>query len=70
MDVSDAFTVLHTLAPSTVEGEMLVLQALLFGYKVAPLFYGHFVSLLARLLQAGVRLEKGGTRSSGCSADP
>ena len=68
VDVSDAFTVLpvapeelkHTLAPSTVEGEMLVFQALLFGYKVAPLLYSRFASWLARLLQAGVRLDKGG----------
>ena len=43
VDVRDAFTVLpvakeelkHTLAPSTKEGEVLVFQALLFGYKVA-----------------------------------
>lgn len=62
VDVSDAFTVLpvakaelkHTMAPSTKEGEMLVFQALLFGYKVAPLLYSRFAALIARLLQGAV----------------
>jgi len=68
VDVSDAFTVLpvhrdelkHTLTPSTKPDEMLVFQALLFGYKVAPLLYSRFASVLARMLQAGVRLDRGG----------
>ena len=67
VDVSDAFTVLpvakeelkHTLAPSTKEGEVLVFQALLFGYKVAPLLYSRFAALVARMLQAGIKLDKG-----------
>jgi len=54
VDVSDAFTVLpvakaelkHTMAPSTKEGEMLVFQALLFGYKVAPLLYSFCVVII------------------------
>eukprot|EP00435_Cladocopium_sp_Y103_P065541 s1151_g27.t1 len=68
VDVSDAFTVLpvakeelkHTLAPSTRPGEMLLFQALLFGYKVAPLLYSRFAALVARLLQAGIKLNRGG----------
>lgn len=68
VDISDAFTVLpvaeeelkHTLTPSTVEGEVLVFQALLFGYKVAPLLYSRFAATVARLLQSAVRIEKGG----------
>eukprot|EP00435_Cladocopium_sp_Y103_P024521 s2661_g6.t1 len=68
VDVSDAFTVLpvakeefmHTLAPSTVQGELLVFQGVLFGYKVAPLLYSRFASLIARMLQSAIRLDKGG----------
>ena len=68
VDISDAFTVLpvaeeelkHTLTPSTAEGEVLVFQALLFGYKVAPLLYSRFAATVARLLQSAVRIEKGG----------
>lgn len=68
VDVSDAFTVLpvakaelkHTMAPSTKEGEMLVFQALLFGYKVAPLLYSRFAALIARLLQGAIKLNRGG----------
>eukprot|EP00435_Cladocopium_sp_Y103_P059418 s1398_g21.t1 len=68
VDVSDAFTVLpvakeelkHTLAPSTKPGEMLLFQALLFGCKVAPLLYSRFAALVARLLQAAIKLNRGG----------
>ena len=68
VDIQDAFTVLpvakaelrHTLAPSTREGEVLMFQALLFGYKVAPLLYSRFAALLARLLQSAVDLSRGG----------
>ena len=68
VDVADAFTVLpvakaelkHTMAPSTKEGEMLVFQALLFGYKVAPLLYSRFAALVARLLQGAIKLNRGG----------
>eukprot|EP00435_Cladocopium_sp_Y103_P074084 s120_g46.t1 len=68
VDVQDAFTVLplhkqehkHALAPSTTEGELLVFQALLFGFKVAPLLYSRFAALIARMLQSAIRLNRGG----------
>ena len=68
VDVADAFTTLpvaaeelgHTMAPSTRPDELLVFQALLFGYKVAPLLYSRFASLIARLLQSGIKLNRGG----------
>lgn len=68
VDVSDAFTVLpvkareqkHCLAPSPRENEVLCFQALLFGYKVAPLLYSRFAALIARLLAAGVSIKRGG----------
>eukprot|EP00435_Cladocopium_sp_Y103_P058029 s1426_g20.t1 len=68
VDIHDAFTVLpvakeelrHTLAPSTEPGEMLMFRALLFGYKVAPLLYSRFAALISRMLQAGIRLNRGG----------
>eukprot|EP00435_Cladocopium_sp_Y103_P024582 s454_g6.t1 len=68
VDIHDAFTVLpvakeelkHTLAPSTEPGEMLMFRALLFGYKVAPLLYSRFAALMSRMLQAGIKLARGG----------
>ena len=68
VDVADAFTVLpvhreewkHSMAPSTQPNEMLVFQALLFGYKVAPLLYSRFASLIARMLQGAIKLNRGG----------
>lgn len=62
IDIHDAFTVFpvarkelcHTLAPSTRPKELLMFQALLFGYKVAPLLDSRFAAMLGRLLQSGV----------------
>ena len=62
VDVMDAFTTLplhreehrHALAPSTRDGELLLFQALLFGYRTAPLLYSRFASMVARLLQSGM----------------
>ena len=62
IDIHDAFTVFpvshkelcHTLSPSTRPKELLMFQALLFGYKVAPLLYSRFAAMLGRLLQSGV----------------
>lgn len=67
VDIADAFTVMpvaekelkHTLAPSTNPEEILVFQALLFGYKVAPLIYARFASMLVRLLQSGLEVGEG-----------
>ena len=67
VDIADAFTVMpvsekelkHTLAPSLSPDEILVFQALLFGYRVAPLIYARFASMLARLLQSGLELSQG-----------
>ena len=67
IDIHDAFTVFpvnkkewrHTLAPSTRDREILLFQALLFGYKVAPLLYSRFAAMLGRLLQSGIALENG-----------
>eukprot|EP00435_Cladocopium_sp_Y103_P025722 s2922_g6.t1 len=68
VDVQDAFTVLpvakqeqkHALAPSTTPEELLVFQALLFGFKVAPLLYSRFAALVARMLQSAIKLNRGG----------
>ena len=62
VDVADAFTTLpvapaewkHAMAPSLQEDEVLIFQALLFGYKVAPLLYSRFAAMLARLLQSSM----------------
>ena len=62
VDVMDAFTTLplhreehrHALSPSTQEGQLLLFQALLFGYRTAPLLYSRFASMIARLLQSGM----------------
>ena len=62
VDVMDAFTTLplhreehrHALSPSTRDGELLLFQALLFGYRTAPLLYSRFASMVARLLQSGM----------------
>ena len=67
LDIHDAFTVFpvshkelcHTLSPSTRSKELLMFQALLFGYKVAPLLYSRFAAMLGRLLQSGVPGEAG-----------
>ena len=61
VDVSDAFTVLpvkateqkHSLAPSPKENEVLCFQALLFGYKVAPLLYSRFAALTREAFGGG-----------------
>lgn len=63
IDIHDAFTVFpvaakelcHTLSPSTRPKELLMFQALLFGYKVAPLLYSRFAAMLGRFLQSGVQ---------------
>ena len=62
VDVADAFTLLpvapaewkHTMTPSLQEDEVLIFQALLFGYKVAPLLYSRFAAMLARMLQSAL----------------
>ena len=62
VDVADAFTTLpvapaewkHTMAPSLQEDEVLIFQALLFGYKVAPLLYSRLAAMLARMLQSSM----------------
>ena len=62
VDVADAFTLLpvapaewkHTMTPGLRDDQVLIFQALLFGYKVAPLLYSRFASFLARLLQAAM----------------
>ena len=67
VDIKDAFTVLpvhpaewkHTMAPSTRQGEILQFQALLFGFKVAPLLYSRFAAQVARLLQSAIQLGRG-----------
>ena len=68
VDISDAFTVLpvaeverkHCLTPGIEENVIYQFQALLFGFKVAPLLYSRFAALVARLLAGMITLEKGG----------
>ena len=68
IDISDAFTVLpvaeaerkHCLTPGIEANVIYQFQALLFGFKVAPLLYSRFAALVARLLAGTVTLEKGG----------
>ena len=60
VDITDAFMTFgvdkrewgHCLAPSTVQDEMLLFTALLFGFKTAPLLYSRLAALLSRLLQS------------------
>lgn len=54
VDVADAFTLQHTMTPGLQEDEVLIFQALLFGYKVAPLLYSRFAAMLARMLQSAL----------------
>ena len=42
------------MTPSLQEDEVLIFQALLFGYKVAPLLYSRFAAMLARMLQSAL----------------
>ena len=66
--ISDAFTVLpiaeeekkHCLTPGIEDNVIYQFQALLFGFKVAPLLYSRFAALVARMLAGIVTLEKGG----------
>ena len=63
VDVADAFTTLpvaeeelgHTMAPSTRPGELLVFQALLFGYKTAPLLWSRVAAMWSRMAQSFFR---------------
>ena len=66
IDISDAFTVLpiaeeerkHCLTPGIEDSVIYQFQALLFGFKVAPLLYSRFAALVARMLAGIVTLRK------------